>query len=428
MKKIKIGLIGFGTVGAGVVKVLNEKRASLKASTGLDLEIVRICVKHISSKRPVEVAKDVLTSSIDEVLYDKQIDIVVELIGGIQPAKEIIMEALRQGKHVVTANKALLAECGAEIFGLSQKLRLAVGFEASVGGGIPIIRSLREGFIANKIDLIYGILNGTSNFILSEMSEHGTQFKDALLYAQKLGYAEKDPSFDVGGIDSAHKLSILALLGFGVFAAQDSIYTEGITDIEQSDIDYASENGYAIKLLAIAKRRKEGVELRVHPTLIPKTHLLANVGDVYNAIFVRGDLVGDNLFYGKGAGSLPTASSVVSDLVSVAAGIAAGVIPCITPVAGTASAVCDMSDIRSRYYVRFTVVDKPGVLSKISGILGNHDISIATVTQKEIKSEKPVPIVMMSHEARESDMAAALRIIDELDVIKSKTVCVRVEE
>ena len=295
MKKINIGLVGFGKIGAGVVKALKSKRIFLKEKSGVDVNIIRICDKDIKSKRPVTVKRSILTKSIAKVLYDPNIHIVVELMGGIRPAKDIILEALRNGKHVVTANKALLADSGSEIFGLANKLSLNVAFEASVGGGIPIIKSLKDGFIANKFDLVYGIVNGTSNFILTKMSEGSISFKDALKIAQEKGYAEPDPCLDISGMDSSHKLSILALLAFGITAKPSDIYTEGITEIESGDIQYAKELGYAVKLLAIAKRSGDLVELRVHPTMIPKSHLLANVNGVYNAIFVKGDLIGENL-------------------------------------------------------------------------------------------------------------------------------------
>ena len=428
MKKINIGLIGFGKIGSGVVKVLRSKRAFLKEKSGVDLKLVRICDKDIKSKRPVAVSKSILTRSLSKVLYDPKIDIVVELIGGIHPAKDVILEALRGGKHVVTANKALLAEAGSEIFSLANALALNVAFEASVGGGIPIIKSLKEGFIANRFDLVYGIVNGTSNFILTKMAEGPVSFKDALKIAQEKGYAEPDPYLDISGMDSSHKLSILALLAFGVSAKLSDIYTEGITEIESGDIQYAKELGYAVKLLAIAKRSGDSVELRVHPTMISKSHLLANVGGVYNAIFVKGDLIGENLFYGQGAGALATSSAVVSDIIGIAQALS-----CCGKVAGPIAFrkdvknIKNIADIKTRFYMRFSAIDKPGVLAKISGILGKHNISIASVTQKEKKGSNIVPIVMMTHEALEFDMAKALKEIDGLIAIKKKTVKIRIE-
>jgi len=429
VKKVNIGIIGFGTIGAGVVKALQSKRAFLREKSGVDVAIARICDKDLKTKRPVKVAKVLLTKSIGKVLYDPGIDIVVELIGGVRPAKDIVTEALRQGKCVVTANKALLSEAGYEIFNLANRLGLSVGFEASVGGGIPIIRALKEGFVANRIDLIYGIINGTSNFILSKMAEEGLDFKEALAVALRKGYAEKDPRLDISGGDTAHKLSILALLGFGIAARPKDIYTEGIADIEPSDIQYAVEAGYAIKLLAIAKRAQDLLELRVHPTFIPASHLLSNVAGVYNAIFVKGDLIGENLFYGEGAGASPTSSSVVSDIVSIAKKIQPGCCKADDRVGfkKDVRAVKSMNEIKTRHYIRFSAIDKPGVLAKISGILAKYKISIASVSQKQRKATKVVPIVMMTHEAAERDMAKALREIDALAIIKKKSVRVRVE-
>ena len=428
MKKINVGLIGFGKIGSGVVKALLAKRAFLKEKSGVEINIVRICDKDIKSKRQVKVGKKILTVSLGKVLYDPNIHIVAELMGGIRPAKDIILEALRSGKHVVTANKALLADSGYEIFSLANALKLAVGFEASVGGGIPIIKSLKEGFIANSFDLVYGIVNGTSNFILSRMAEGSISFKDALKIAQGKGYAEKNPYLDTSGMDSNHKLSILALLGFGISAKPSEIYTEGITEIESSDIQYAAELGYAVKLLAIAKRSGDSLELRVHPTLISKSHLLANVKGVYNAIFVKGDLIGENLFYGQGAGALPTSSAVVSDIVGIAQQVS-----CCGKVTGPivfrkdVKKIKDMAEVRTRFYIRFSAIDKPGVLAKVSGILGKHNISIASVSQKEKKNSSAVPIIMMTHEALELNMAKALKEIDSLSAVKKKTVKVRVE-
>lgn len=429
MKKINVGIIGFGTVGCGVVKALKSKRSFLRDKSGVDIRIARICDKDLRTKRPVKVARSLLTKSIAKVLYDPDIDIIVELVGGIRPAKDIVMEALRQGKHVVTANKALLSDSGEEIFRLASDLCLCLGFEASVGGGIPIIRALSQGFVANRIDRIYGIINGTSNFILSKMAEEGVSFAEALAIAQEKGYAERDPQLDISGMDSSHKLSILSALGFGIFIKPKCIFTEGIGDIEASDIQYAKELGYEIKLLAIAKRDADRLELRVHPTLIPRSHLLANVGGVYNAIFVKGDLSGENLFYGKGAGADPTASAVVSDIIAIAREQADGaqVSGCVMfkkDVAG----IEKIEDIMTRYYIRFSAIDKPGVLTKISGILAKNNISIASVTQKARKMEKVVPIVMMTHDAREADMARALKAIDALSMIKKKSIRLRIEE
>jgi homoserine dehydrogenase len=428
VKKINVGLIGFGRIGSGVVKALLSKRAFLQEKSGVDISIVRICDKDIKSLRPVKVNRSILTRAIGKVLYDPKIDIVIELMGGVRPAKDVVIEALRNGKHVVTANKALLADSGSEIFALADKLALNVAFEASVGGGIPIIKSLKEGFIANRFDLVYGIVNGTSNFILTNMAQGPISFKDALKAAQDKGYAEPDPYLDISGMDSSHKLSILALLSFGISARPSDIYTEGITEIESGDIQYAKELGYAVKLLAIAKRSGDSVELRVHPTMIPQSHLLANVNGVYNAIFVKGDLIGENLFYGQGAGASATSSAVVSDVIDIAQAISCcGKATSSMKFRKDVKNIKDITDIKTRFYVRFSAIDKPGVLARISGILGKHNISIASVTQKEKKISSIVPIVMMTHEALEFDMVKALKEIDGLNVIKKKTVRIRIE-
>lgn len=438
MKKVRVGIIGFGTIGAGVVKALKSKRTLLRDRSGVDVEIAWICDKDLKSKRPVSVSKNILTKSAGKILYDPEVDIVVELMGGIRPAKDFVLEALRRGKHVVTANKALLSDSGAEIFGLAGELGLSVGFEASVGGGIPIIRAMKEGFVSNRFDLIYGIINGTSNFILTKMAEEKLSFDDALAMAQANGYAERDPFLDISGGDSAHKLAVLAHLGFGVNPKRGQIYTEGITEIDKDDIEYASDMGYAIKLLAIAKRSGDKLELRVHPTLISKSHLLASVGGVYNAIFVKGDLVGENLFYGQGAGARPTSSAVVSDIVAIAKGMSENLSCCGSGNRGQrteaggqrlqdVAMIKDMDNIRTRYYIRFPALDKPGVLAKISGILAKYEISIASVTQKEGRVGSAVPIVMMTHESLERNMSKALREVRSLNVIGKKLVRIRVE-
>jgi homoserine dehydrogenase len=430
MKKICVGIIGFGTIGAGVVKALRSRQTLLKARSGVDIRIKAICDKDLKLARLVKVERRLLTRSAGRVLYDPEIDIVVELIGDIRPAKDFVIEALRQGKHVVTANKALLSDSGGEIFSVANDLGLTVGFEASVGGGIPIIKSLKEGFVANRIDLIYGIINGTSNFILSKMARESVSFQEALAMAQAKGYAERDPYLDISGCDTAHKLSILALLGFGVAAKPADIYTEGISDIQQDDMAYAREMGYSIKLLAIAKRSGRELELRVHPTLIPEPHLLAGVSGAYNAIFVKGDLVGENLFYGQGAGAQPTSSAVVSDIIAIAKSMERGSnrIEDGVLVRKDVERITKMDEVRTRHYIKFLAIDKPGVLTKISGVLAKNGISIASVTQKARKALSVVPIVMMTHDARESDMDRALKAMGRLNVIRKRLVRIRVED
>lgn len=429
MKKVRVGLVGFGTIGSGVVRVLQERHSEIARKSGVDIAIAKICDKDLRTRRPVSVDRRLLTKDLGKVLYDPGIDVVVELIGGIHPAQDVVMEAIRRGKHVVTANKALLAEAGGEIFALAKQCGVTVGFEASVGGGIPIIKSLKEGFVANRFGLMYGIINGTSNFILTKMEDENLSFAEALSLAREKGFAERDPVLDTGGIDSAHKLAILARLGFCVPATTSDIYTEGILDVELADIQYARELGYSVKLLAIAKRRGEELELRVHPTLISKGHLLANVREVYNAIYVKGDLIGEALFYGKGAGRYPTASAVVSDIVDIGRciGRACAKEPSVAPCV-KAARIAPMDRLAVRHYIRFSAIDRPGVLKSISGILAKHGISIASVTQEEERRQRMVPIVMMTHAAEERAMSKALAEIARLGAMKKRPVRIRIED
>jgi homoserine dehydrogenase len=431
MKRVNIGLIGFGNVGSGVVRILREKKTFLAEKTGIEIALKKVCDQDISSKRSIRLDKGLLTKDAREVIHDPQIDIIVELIGGIHPAKEYILEALKKGKSVVTANKALLAQDGRELFTLAHERGKSIYFEASVGAGIPIIKSLREGLVANSFDSIFGIVNGTSNFILSEMSEHGRTFEEALRQAKAKGFAEKDPTLDIEGIDSAHKLILLTYLCFGRLVNMHDIFIEGISQISLADVNYAKELGFRIKLLAIAKKEKDELEVRVHPTLIAHSHLLSSVGGVFNAIYVSSDLAGDLLFYGPGAGQLCAASAVVSDLVALAQGITAGLFRPTLNITQDKSVnkLRKIDETESRYYIRFMAVDKPGVLAKISGVLAKFGISIASVTQKQRTGKtEAVPIVMLIHEAREKDLRAALKIINRLDVIKQKSVAIRMEE
>jgi homoserine dehydrogenase len=430
MKKINVSLIGFGNVGSGVVKILREKKAFLCAKIGSEINIKKICDKDLVSKRNVAVDKDVLTSHVKEIINDPQIDVVVELIGGKHPAKEFIIDALNNGKNVVTANKALLAEDGKELFALARDRGKSIYFEASVGAGIPIIKSLRQGLVANRFGSILGIVNGTSNFILSQMSLKNREFAEILKEAKLKGYAESDPTLDIEGIDSAHKLIILTYLCFGKMVSLNDIFIEGISHISLADVNYAKELGFEIKLLAIAKKEADGLEVRVHPTLLSKNHMLSSVGGVFNAIYVSSDLAGELLFYGPGAGQLCAASAVVSDLVDLAQDIKAGLFrPTINIVEdNTVKGLRKIEDFASKYYIRFMAVDKPGVLAKISGILAKYNISIASVTQKERVKAQAVPIVMITHEAREKYMRQAFAEINRLDVIKEKTVAIRIEE
>lgn len=431
MKKINIGLIGFGNVGSGVVRILRDKKAFLSQKIGLKINISKICDKDITSKRIITVDRHLLTSNPQEIINDPHIDIVVELIGGIHPAKEYILEALKKGKHIVTANKALLASEGRELFSYAQDKSKSIYFEASVGAGIPIIKSLRQGLVANKFYSIFGIVNGTSNFILSQMSGENRTFSDALKDAKAKGFAEKDPTLDIEGIDSAHKLILLTYLCFGRLVSLSDIFIEGISRISLADVSYARELGLEIKLLAIAKKEAGELEVRVHPTLIPKTHLLSSVSGIFNAIYVLSDLAGNLLFYGPGAGQMSAASAVVSDLADLTQDIKAGFFrPTLNIVLDKSiKKLRNIDEIKSRYYIRFMAKDQPGVLAKISSILARVGISIASVTQKErSRALQVVPIVMIIHEAKERHLRQALQMIDRLDVIKQKSVAIRMEE
>ena len=428
--KINIGLIGFGTIGSCVAEVLMERRGLLLKRSGIDFNLSLVCDKDLSSKRGVNIPKSMLTKDADRVINSPDIHIVVELIGGIHPAKEIVMKALSKGKHVVTANKLLLASEGVDILQKAGELNREIYFEASVAGGVPIIKAIREGMVGNRFSSVFGILNGTSNYILSSMSSEGSSFKTALKEAQSKGYAEKLPSLDIKGLDSSHKLAILSLLAFGKRVDLKDIYVEGIEDISNFDIQYAKELGYVVKLLAIAKRYGDELEVRVHPTLLPSEYLLSSVSGAYNAIYIEADLVGKQLFYGLGAGKLPTASAVVSDIVDIGHKIIRGensagsVIPKNTEI----KRLRKMDEVVTRYYAHFSAIDKPGVLANIADLLGRHNISIASVVQKERSKAHIVPIVMLTHEAKELDMRAALSSINKLSAIKKKSVIIRLEK
>jgi len=428
-KKINIGVVGFGTIGSSVVRLLLERRRIFRDRTGIDLNLKLVCDKDLASKRDVSVPKSMLTRSASKVIADPDIDIVVELIGGVHPAKEIVMKSLVSGKHVVTANKLLLATAGQAIFKKAQKLDREVYFEASVASGIPIIKSIRESMVANTFSSIMGILNGTSNYILSRMTSEGASFKSALKEAQSRGYAEKNPSLDVKGLDSAHKLAVLSLLGFGKQITMKDIYVEGIENISPVDIQYAKELGYVVKLLAIAKRDGNELEARVHPVLLPTEYLLSSVSGVYNAIFINADLVGKQVFYGQGAGKLPTASAILGDIMDIACAIAYAKKPSrlVIPNRKDIQRIKKMDDVSTRFYVHFSAIDRPGVLARIAELLGEHDISIASVVQKERRQAHVVPIVMLTHDAREKDMQAALKKINRLPAIKGKSILIRLE-
>ena len=433
MKKINVGIVGFGTVGTGTAKILIENSLLIEERVGIPIVVKTIADHDIEKEREINVDPAILTKDANEILNDPEIDIVVELIGGYGYAKEFILKAIDKGKHVVTANKALLAVHGDEIFRAAYRKGVDIGFEASVGGGIPIIRALKEGLVANRIESIYGIVNGTTNYILTKMTSEGKKFGDVLKKAQEKGYAEADPTFDVEGVDAAHKLAVLISLAHGVRIRFEDIYTEGISKITPLDIEFAREFGYRIKLLAITKDDKGKIEARVHPTMLRESAMLANVDGVFNAIYVTGDAVGSTMFYGRGAGMMPTGSAVVSDIADIARNIIKKSHQRVPPLGCSEGCikdakVKDISETVNHYYIRFSAMDKPGVLSKISGILGEKNISISSMIQKGRQVGGSVPIVMMTHEAKEKDVRKALDEIDRLPVVHEKTVFIRIEE
>jgi homoserine dehydrogenase len=433
MKEIKVGMIGFGTVGSGVVGILQKNSRLIEKRMGAKLILKRIADIDLKTDRGVKLKPGVLTRRAEDVIKDPEIDIVMELIGGIEPAKTFILKAIRNKKHIVTANKALLALHGDEIFGEAHRFGVDVNFEASVGGGIPLIRSIKEGLVANRIHSIFGILNGTSNYILSKMTDEGENFKEVLKEAQEKGYAEADPTYDIEGIDVAHKLAILIRLAFGTALRFNEIFIGGISEITPLDIQFGREFGYRIKLLAIAKMEKGKIEARVHPTMIPEGHLLSTVEGVFNAIYIKGDAVGPVLFYGQGAGQMPTGSAVVSDLVELGRNLLVQAkghrVPSLSyqEYAIGKNPLKRIEEVVMPYYMRFSALDRPGVLSKISGILGKNDISIVSVIQKGRRIKGSVPIVMMTHEAKEKNVHRALKEINRLGVILGKTMFIRVE-
>jgi homoserine dehydrogenase len=433
MKKVKVGLIGFGTVGSGVVKILQKNSKLIEKRMGAKILLKRIVDIDVKTDRGVKLRPGILSTKADDVIKDPEIDIVMELIGGIEPAKTFILKAIQNGKHIITANKALLALHGDEIFRAAQHSGVDVNFEASVGGGIPLIRSIKEGLVANRIHSIFGILNGTSNYILSKMTDEGRSFKEVLREAQEKGYAEADPTYDIEGIDAAHKLAILIRLAFGTSIQFKEIFIGGISEITPLDIQFGREFGYRIKLLAITKTDQGRIEARVHPTLIPEGHLLSTVEGVFNAIYIKGDAIGPTLFYGQGAGQMPTGSAVVSDLVELGRNLLVQAQGRRVPLLSYQESAIEkiplkkMGDVVMRFYMRFSALDRPGVLSRISGILGKNEISISAVIQKGRKINGAVPIVMMTHEAKEENLHRALREIDRLHVILGKTIFIRVE-
>jgi homoserine dehydrogenase len=434
VKPINVGLLGIGTVGCGAYTVLRRNQEEIARRAGSSITIKMVADKDIDKVRSIVGDGASVTADAFEVVNSKDIDIVVELIGGTGIARELVLKAISNGKHVVTANKALLAQHGNEIFAAAQKHDVMVAFEGAVGGGIPIIKSLREGLTANRIEWIVGIINGTSNFILSEMREKGASFGDVLKEAQARGYAESDPTFDIEGVDAAHKLTIMAAIGFGIPMQFGSAYVEGISKLTREDIRYAEELGYRIKLLGIAKRRDTGIELRVHPTLIPEKRLIANVEGVMNAILVKGDAVGQTMYYGAGAGAEPTASAVVADLVDVARMLTSDPEHRVPHLAFQPGQLADtpilpISEVETSYYFRMRVYDRPGVLADITRILADSAISIDAMVQKEpSEGEDQVDIIMLTHRTIEKNVDAAIKKIEALPVVAGAITRIRLEQ
>ncbi|MGV3581403.1 MAG: homoserine dehydrogenase [Methylophilus sp.] len=434
MKQLNVGLLGIGTVGGGTYTVLTRNQAEISRRLGSDIKIVQVADRNLDHAKEVTGGNVALTDDAFAIVNNPEVDVVVELIGGYTIAKELVLKAIENGKHVVTANKALLAVHGNEIFKAAEAKGVIVAYEAAVAGGIPIIKALREGLSANRIEWVAGIINGTTNFILTEMREKGLAFADVLGEAQRLGYAEADPTFDVEGIDAAHKLTIMAAIAFGMPMQFDKAYTEGITKLTSKDIKYAEELGYRVKLLGISKKTEAGVELRVHPTLIPEKRLIANVNGAMNAVVVKGDAVGPTLYYGAGAGAEPTASAVVADLVDIAR-MQSATAEQRVPYLGfqlnqqVALTVLPISEISSAYYLRLRASDKPGVLAEVTKILGDRAISIEAMMQKEPQEdEAEADIVILTDVTVEKNMDAAIAELEALSAITGTIVKIRMEE
>ncbi|MCG5512950.1 homoserine dehydrogenase [Ectothiorhodospira shaposhnikovii] len=433
MKPVKLGLLGLGTVGSGTANVLKRNSDEITRRAGRGIEIVAAAGKNLESHNCRDVTGMRLTEDAFSVVNDPEVEVVVELIGGTTLARELVLCAVDQGKHVVTANKALIALHGNEIFARAQEKGVIVAFEAAVAGGIPIIKAIREGLAGNRINWVAGIINGTGNFILTEMRDKGRDFQDVLAEAQRLGYAEADPTFDVEGIDAAHKLTILASIAFGIPLQFDRVYTEGITGITREDVAYANELGYRIKHLGIARRTEQGIELRVHPTLIPERRLIANVDGVMNAVLVSADAVGPTLYYGAGAGSEPTGSAVVADIVDVVRAMTTDPenrVPHLAFQADTLSdtTILPMEDVKTSFYLRLRVLDRPGVMADITRILASLDISIEAILQKEQDDDTTeADVILLTHEVREGNMIQAIREIEALETVKTPVIRIRLE-
>ncbi|SFM31032.1 homoserine dehydrogenase [Ectothiorhodospira mobilis] len=433
MKPVKIGLLGLGTVGGGTVRVLTRNRDEITRRAGRGIEIIAAAARNLDSLGDLDTTGMRLTEDAFEVVEDPEVEVIVELIGGLSPARELVLRAIDQGKHVVTANKALIAHHGNEIFQRAQEKGVMVAFEAAVAGGIPIIKAIREGLAGNRIEWLAGIINGTANFILTEMRDKGRDFNDVLAEAQRLGYAEADPTFDVEGVDAAHKLTILASIAFGVPLQFDRVYMEGITGISREDVAYASELGYRIKHLGIARRSPRGIELRVHPTLIPERRLIANVDGVLNAVLVWGDAVGPTLYYGAGAGAEPTASAVVADLVDVVRALTIDPENRVPHLAFQPDALADtrilaMDEVETAFYLRLRVVDQPGVMADVTRILADLDISIEAILQKEPDEDThEADVILLTHRVREGNLDQAIGRIEALSSVIAPVQRIRME-
>jgi len=433
LKPVKVGVLGLGTVGGGTVNVLKRNAAEIARRAGREIIITRASAKDLNKPRICDTQGITLTTDPYEIINDPEIEIILELIGGAGPVKDMVLKAIENGKHVVTANKSLIALHGNEIFAKASEKGVIVAFEAAVAGGIPIIKAIREGLSGNQIEWLAGIINGTGNFILTEMRDKGRDFDDVLAEAQALGYAEADPTFDVEGIDAGHKLTILASIAFGIPLQFDKVYTEGITKITRADVEYAEQLGYRIKHLGIARKTPEGIELRVHPTLIPERRLIANVDGVMNAVLIKGDAVGPTLYYGAGAGAEPTASSVVADVIDVVRALTSDPENRVPHLAFQADALADIPVLpadmfQTAYYLRLNAEDKPGVLAEVTRILAEHQISIEAISQKvPLNNETSVPIIILTQITLEKEMNAAIAEIEALKTVSGKVNRIRLE-
>ena len=433
MNSVKVGLMGLGTVGGGTFNVLARNAEEITRRSGCAIKVTHAAAREYNSEGLASVDNVTITDDAFKLVNDPDIQIVVELIGGYEPARELVLQAIANGKHVVTANKALIAKHGNEIFAAAEKQGVVVAYEAAVAGGIPIIKAIREGLAANQIEWLAGIINGTGNFILTEMRDKGRDFADVLKEAQELGYAEADPTFDVEGIDAAHKLAILGSIAFGIPLQFEKVFTEGISHITREDVNYAEQLGYRIKHLGVTKRTDKGIEMRVHPTLIPERRLIANVDGVMNAVLVQGDAVGPTLYYGAGAGAEPTASAVVADIIDVARSLTVAAENRVPPLAFQPGTLVDtpilaIEDVETSYYLRLQAIDKSGVMADVTRILGDLDISMEAIIQKEpMEGATDVHIILLTHHIQERNMNEAIKNIEALDAITADVVRIRVE-